>query len=362
MDKKIKVLHIIGALNFGGAETMAVNILRNIDRSRFQFDFYLSGNDGGYYEQEVLDLGGRIINIGRRKKHPLKYCVQLFMLIRKEKYDVVQIHATDAMDGLPAFVSFLAGAEKRCLYSHNSAGQSVRRQKLMRAVFMPFVTHPQACSDIAAQWMFGKKAKKAEIIPLPIDCEKCLYDKAFSDEEKKKLGLSDYKIAGHIGRFQKQKNHRFLIDIFSELVRKDPQYRLVLIGTGQLRDEIDQQIRQLGLEEYIVQMGQVASACRYMSMFDVFLLPSYYEGFPTVILESQANGLHSVISSTITPSIAITDLVHFMDLDAPAKDWADCIISNTDRQQPQTYNDIIKKDYSLKSVAEKYERIYSETK
>lgn len=107
MDKT-KVLHIVGALNLGGAETMIMNIFRNIDRSRFQFDFYLSGDSGGFYEEEVLQLGGRILNVGRRKKHPVKYCTELFKLIRKEKYDAVQIHATDAQDGLPAVVARLS--------------------------------------------------------------------------------------------------------------------------------------------------------------------------------------------------------------------------------------------------------------
>lgn len=121
--EKTKVLHIVGALNLGGAETMIMNIFRNIDRSRFQFDFYLSGNSGGFYEEEVLQLGGRIFNVGRRKKHPVNYCTELFKLIRKEKYDAVQIHATDAMDGLPAFISWLAGSKKICLFSHNTSTQ-----------------------------------------------------------------------------------------------------------------------------------------------------------------------------------------------------------------------------------------------
>lgn len=120
--EKTKVLHIVGALNLGGAETMIMNIFRNIDRSRFQFDFYLSGDSGGFYEEEVLQLGGRILNVGRRKKHPVKYCTELFNLIRKEKYDVVQIHATDAQDGLPAVIARLAGAKKVCLFSHNTSG------------------------------------------------------------------------------------------------------------------------------------------------------------------------------------------------------------------------------------------------
>lgn len=187
--EKTKVLHIVGALNLGGAETMIMNIFRNIDRSRFQFDFYLSGNSGGFYEEEVLQLGGRIFNVGRRKKHPVNYCTELFKLIRKEKYDAVQIHATDAMDGLPAFISWLAGSKKICLFSHNTRGQSMQSQKIMRAMFMPFVTHPQACSDMAAEWMFGKRANEAEIIPLPINCDLCVYDQEFREKERLRLEM-----------------------------------------------------------------------------------------------------------------------------------------------------------------------------
>ncbi len=357
--EKTKVLHIVGALNLGGAETMIMNIFRNIDRSRFQFDFYLSGNSGGFYEEEVLQLGGRIFNVGRRKKHPVNYCTELFKLIRKEKYDAIQIHATDAMDGLPAFISWLAGSKKICLFSHNTRGQSMQSQKIMRAMFMPFVTHPQACSDMAAEWMFGKRANEAEIIPLPINCDLCVYDQEFREKERLRLGLTDKKIVGHIGRFQTQKNHDQLIDIFAELMRKDPEYRLILIGVGDLEESIHKKVENLGIEEYVLFMGQVDKACRMLSIFDVFLLPSLYEGFPTVLLEAQANGLESVVSNTITPSIKLTNLVHFVDLDDSASYWADQLIEHTcERHDTEEFNTVIAKDYSAPNVAAKFSSIY----
>lgn len=357
--EKTKVLHIVGSLNLGGAETMIMNIFRNIDRSGFRFDFYLSGNSGGFYEEEVLLLGGRIINVGRRKKHPVKYSIELFKLIRKEKYDVIQIHGTDAMDGLPAFISWLAGAKKICLFSHNTRGQSMRRQKIMRAMFMPFVTHPQACSDMAAEWMFGKRANKTKIIPLPINCDLCVYDQEFREKERLRLGLTGKKVVGHIGRFQTQKNHEQLIDIFDELIKKDSGYRLILIGAGNLEESIRKKVKKLEIEEYVLFMGQVDKACRMLSIFDVFLLPSLYEGFPTVLLEAQANGLESVVSSTITPSIALTDLVHFVELDDSASHWADQLIKYTcERNDTEKFNMLIAKDYSAPSVAAKFSNIY----
>ena len=359
--EKTKVLHIVGALNLGGAETMIMNIFRNIDRSRFQFDFYLSGDSGGFYEEEVLQLGGRILNVGRRKKHPVKYCIELFKLIRKEKYDAIQIHATDAQDGLPAVVARLAGAKKVCLFSHNTSGQSMWRQKVMRVLFMWAVTEPQACSELAAQWMFGKHTGNAKVIPLPIDCELSAYDESVRLQERSKWKIkADEKVIGHIGRFQTQKNHTFLLDIFAEVLKLDQTYKLVLVGDGILRAEIDEKIDKLGLQNHVIQVGQISGASKLMSMFDLFLLPSLYEGFPTVLLEAQANGLPCVASSTITPTIAQTDLIRFLDLELPPEEWANCIVSLHERKNMAMYNQIIAEKYDIKKVSALFAEIYSE--
>lgn len=359
-EGKIKVLHIVGALNLGGAETMIMNIFRNIDRTRFQFDFYLSGNTGGFYEEEARKLGGRIINVGRRKKHPFRYCIELFRLIRREKYDVIQIHATDAQDGLPAVVARIAGAKKVCLFSHNTAGQSLRRQKIMRKLFMWAVTDLQACSDLAAQWMFGSDAAKAQLIPLPINCEVSRYDESVRRDERSAWNIeSTDKVIGHIGRFQTQKNHGFLLDVFAEVVKRDSRYKLVLIGDGNLRDEIDEKIKVLGLENAVLKVGQISDASKMMSMFDIFLLPSLYEGYPTVLLEAQANGLKSIVSSTITPTIALTDLVDFIDLDKTPQVWAEMILEHDfERVNTQSYNKMIAEKHGLKTVASVFEKIY----
>lgn len=359
--EKTKVLHIVGALNLGGAETMIMNIFRNIDRSRFQFDFYLSGDAGGFYEEEVLQLGGRILNVGRRKKHPVKYCTELFKLIRKEKYDAVQIHATDAQDGLPAVVARLAGGKKVCLFSHCTSGQSMWRQKIMRVLFMWAVTEPQACSELAAQWMFGKHAGKAKVLPLPIDCELSAYNEVVRLQERSKWNIkSDEKIIGHIGRFQLPKNHTFLLDIFAEVLKLDQTYKLVLVGDGILRAEIDEKIDKLRLQNHVVQVGQISGASKLMSMFDLFLLPSLYEGFPTVLLEAQANGLPCIASSTITPTIAQTDLIRFLDLELPPEEWANCIVSLHERKNMAMYNQIIAEKYDIKKVTALFAEIYSE--
>lgn len=361
-EGRVKVLHIVGALNLGGAETMIMNIFRNIDRTRFQFDFYLSGNSGGFYEDEAKKLGGRIINVGRRKKHPVRYCVELFRLIRKEKYDAVQIHATDAQDGLPAVVARIAGARKVCLFSHSTSGQSQRRQRIMQKLFMWAVTEPQACSCLAAQWMFGRHTSKVQIIPLPVNTEESRYDESVRLNERAKLHIeSDEKVIGHIGRFQSPKNHRFLLDVFAEVVKRDPRYKLVLIGDGNLRDEIDEKIKELGLEKSIIKVGEISGACKMMSMFDLFLLPSLYEGYPTVLLEAQANGLKSIVSSTITFTIALTDLVNFVDLKASPQVWAETILKcDFERVNTQLYNQTIAEKHGLKTVACVFEEIYDQ--
>lgn len=361
VDKKIKVLHIIGALNLGGAETMVVNIMRNIDREKFQFDFYLSGNGNGYYEGEVKKLGARIYNIGRRKKNPIKYCLSLYKLIIKEKYDVVQIHATDAQDGLPAMIAKLAGTKKVCLFSHSTGGFNKELQKIMTRFFIHFIDYKQACSDKAAKWMYGKYANQVKIIPIPVNTELCKFNDMIRKEKRIKYKIKETEVViGHIGRYFPPKNHMFLLNVFQELIKINEKYRLVLIGGGILEDEIHFEIEKRNLKNKIIELGQVTNACNILSMFDIFLLPSFYEGFPTVLLEAQANGLQCIASDTITSSIAITDLISFYSLKKTAKEWASFIHNHIKkRKDDRIYNKIIFEMYDVKKVANIFAQIYS---
>ena len=230
----------------------------------------------------------------------------------------------------------------------------------MRNLFMWAVTDLQACSDLAEQWMFGSDAAKAQLIPLPINCEVSRYDESVRRDERAAWNIkSTEKVIGHIGRFQTQKNHRFLLDVFSEVVKRDSRYKLVLIGDGNLRDEIEEKIKVLGLENAVIKVGQISDASKMMSMFDIFLLQSLYEGYPTVLLEAQANGLKSIVSSTITPTIALTDLVDFIDLDKTPQVWAETILEHdSERVNAQSYNQMIADKHGLKTVASVFEKIY----
>ena len=152
--------------------------------------------------------------------------------------------------------------------------------------------------------------------------------------------------------FSTPKNHTFLLDIFAEVLKLDQTYKLVLVGDGILRAEIDEKIDKLGLQNHVIQVGQISGASKLMSMFDLFLLPSLYEGFPTVLLEAQANGLPCIASSTITPTIAQTDLIRFLDLELPPEKWANCIVSLHERKNMAMYNQIIAEKYDIKKVAE----------
>lgn len=358
--RRIKVLQVIGALNMGGAETMIMNIFRNIDREKFDFHFYLCGNENGYYENEVNQLGGIIYNIGRRKKHPVKYIMALYSYIKNNNIDVVHIHATTALDGLAAVVARIAGVKKVCLFSHCSLGQAAWKQHIMVKLFMWAVTDKQACSDLAAEWMFGKSAPIISIMPLPILCDKCKYDSHKAAFMRKELGLDDCFVVGHIGRMVYPKNHNRLIDIFHEVCKIKPSSRLVLIGSGELESEIKEKILRYGIEDKVLFLGQIENACTYLSAFDIFLMPSRYEGFPTVALESQANGLPCVLSDKITHSIALTDLIHFMSLDMKDEEWAKVAVNVNCNGNRASYNDLIREKYDVIAVAKKYEQLYSE--
>ena len=362
--KKIKILQVIGALNYGGAETMILNIYENIDRSKFLFDFYLSGNSNGYYEKKFLDYGCKIYNVGRRKKAPLKYLSKLYFLLKKNHYDIVQVHGvSNSIDYLPLLVAKLAGVKKRYIFSHNSSGNNKFLHFFLRKILRHNATKMMSCSDLASTWMFGKNVNNVMIIPLPIKCELCLFNEKFSTEFRKKYKLENDIVIGHIGRYQPQKNHLRLLKIFNELHKKCNKYKLILIGTGYLQNNINIYIHDNNLDDCVIQLGEVPNACEYLSVFDTVLFPSLFEGYPTVLLEAQANGVPVVASSSITKTIDISGLVSFVDLLKNDDVWIKKIMNSArDTKKSSEYNNIVKNVHGLKRVASIYEGIYGEVK
>lgn len=360
-----RVLLVFGRLNRGGAETMAMNIYRNIDRSKLQFDFMVHTTDKCDYDDEILSLGGRIYavpryNIANHFKY--KKCWDAFMKQHPE-YKIVHAH----MSGSAGV--FLPICKKYGCYvishSHTVAPKNGLRQVVVNSFRYPLrhiSNYMFGCSDQAGEWMFGKKAvKKSNYATLKngIDIETF----AFSPEKRKRireeLNIEDKFVICNVARFDVAKNHLFLIDIFNELYKQNSNSILLLVGDGTLRGDIEKKIAEYNLQDSVILTGVRPDVDALLSASDVFAMPSAFEGLPVSLIEAQTNGLHIVATDVISPEIHITDLVELYSTQKGAKEWADILLKYSDGyKRKNTADKIIAAGYDIKTSAKQLEEFY----
>ena len=362
-----RILLVFGRLNRGGAETLAMNIYRKIDRSRVQFDFIVHTNEKCDYDDEVISLGGQIYRFPRYNvKNHFKYrkCWTNFFKSHPE-YKVIHAHMTG-----PASV-FLPIAKKFGLFtishSHIAKSQSGLRQKVIDLYRFPLKhvsDHMFACSHIAGQWMFGKDvAKRANYSLLKNGVDAKSF--AYSEEKRKKIrdefGLEDRFVLGSVARFHKQKNHEFMIRILNEITKTVPDATLLLVGNGELESEIKQLVQKLGLDSNVVFAGVREDIADILSAIDLFLMPSFREGLPVSLVEAQASGIRIVASDVISDEIHLTDLIDLCSLNKSASEWANIILKYKDGyERKNTLDDIRKSGYDIQSTTDWLQNFYLE--
>lgn len=363
----LRILQCTGALNLGGAETMVMNVYREIDRECIQFDFVLSGEEKGYYEEEAKQLGARIYHITKRSQSFWKNLKDLYAVIKDNQYKIIHFHTQNAFfTAVQIVFARIAGADKIVVHSHNTmdwrTGMALRLHYLFRPVLNRLTTVKLSCGEAAAEWLYGT-AKDVQIVPLPVVCEKYRYREADYQRMRKQSGMEGMTLYAHVGRFSEQKNHTFLIDVFAEICKKEPNSRLLLIGDGELKEDIKAKAERMGLNGKVLFLGNRSDVNQKLVMADVFLFPSRYEGFPTVVLEAQAAGLPCYISDSITDRIAVTDLVHQISLKRSPEQWCEEILRGTKKTcfiDRNAANCIISKKYDIKLVTAIFHDIYKQ--
>lgn len=353
MDNPIRVLQIIDSMDVGGAETMIMNIYRKIDRSKLQFDFFVSVEKDCFYDNEIKQLGGNIFHTATKSTHAIKFSKDLWDLIKIKKYSVVHVHTSNAMATIPVTVTKLAGVKKRIVHSHNSNGNGNRRlHHAMRPILNLVATDKFSCSDLAAEWMYGKKKDEAVIINNPIDCQLFKPNEKLREEIRRSLGLKDEKTYVHVGRFSRQKNHSCLIDIFEEIYKQNPNSVLLLLGTGELQTEIEEKVSMLNLKASVRFMGIRPDVYNILQACDGFLFPSLFEGLPLTVLEAQAVGLRCFVSDVITKQVEITDSIIMVSLTKTPRQWAEIVLSGIDKPvDKERCNRLVSELFDSNSVA-----------
>lgn len=331
MDEPIRVLQVIRLMNPGGAESMVMNLYRNIDRSRIQFDFVETSAEPAAYDEEILSLGGKIFrcpHYNGRNHFVYRKWWNDFFASHAGEYKIVHGHL-----GSTAAI-YLSIAKKHGSYTiaHSHNAGTDRSFKGFVFSLYSYRTRYIADSLIACSVSAGKAryGKRAHVILLrnAIDIDSFSYDQNTSSQIKKTLGLDGKTVIGHIGRFAKQKNHPLLLDIFREILYKLPDAVLLLVGDGGLRDTIEKKALDMGIRDKIIFTGVRSDVSDLLQAMDVFVFPSLYEGLPVTLVEAQGTGLPCVISDRVpVESILADDLVTVMPLRASPGDWADHILT-----------------------------------
>ena len=367
MEKKpIRVLQIIGDVVGGGVEQVILNYYRHIDRNEVQFDFILHNGALKSYVDNIESLGGKVYKITPYKSNPIKTVLEMYKIM-KGNYQIVHSNM-NALSVFPLFAAYLAGVPVRILHNHSTDTKAEPLRTFVKHLLRPFArlfaNEYWACSKLAGEWMYGKQAVadgKVTIINNAIDLKQFAFDEAKRNKLRKEFGLQDCFVIGHVGRFMKQKNHDFLIDIFAEVVKKQDNAKLLLIGDGSLREQIENKVKTLGLDEKVIFTGVRSDVADLYNAMDVFVLPSFYEGLPVVGVEVQANGLPFLCSSNVTREILISDRIELLKLEDGMKTWAEKILAYVNKKRIIASKDISQSGFGIlveaEKLGERYKRI-----
>ena len=355
----MRILHVVTYMGRGGLETMLMNYYRHIDKEQLQFDFLVHRDFEADYDQEIQDLGGKIYHLPRLNPVSLQYKRLLgsFFDTHRE-YKIIHVHQ-DCMSSVVLKVAKEHGVPIRIAHSHSSSQDKNIKYpiKLFFQQFIPkYSTHLMACGDSAGQWMF--RGTPFQILNNAIDTSKYLYDPEKRYTVRKNLGITDNTILiGHVGRFSPPKNHSGLIDIFDEIRKRAPA-KLLLVGDGKLREDIEHKVANLNCADDVIFAGMRLDVNELMQAMDVFVFPSLYEGVPLTIIEAQASGLPCLISDNVPIECKVTNPVQQISLQAGAASWATAAIEAARIPRKNTFKEIAEAGYDVTTNAEKLTKWY----
>jgi len=365
IEEPIRVASVIGRYIGGGVEAVTINYYRNIDKNKVQLDFICDEDSTNIPYEEIERMGGKVIIIPSYSK-PFKYHKALKRVLKEGNYKIIHSNI-NTLSVFSLFAAKCAGVPVRIAHSHSTTNKKEKKKNLMKQILRPFskvfATDYMCCSELAGRWLFGNKEyDKGNVYLLnnAIDLDKFKYNESLRKKKRKELSIKDNTLViGHIGRFVAQKNHDFLIDIFNEIHKKNNNSILLLAGQGPLMEDIKNKVKELNLEDSVKFLGQRNDANELYQAFDVFLLPSLYEGLPVVGVEAQAAGLLCYLSDDMTKETKVLDITKFMSLNNTPEEWANNILDDVKKyKRIDTSKEMTAKNFNIKEEAKKLEEYY----
>ena len=367
MSSPVRVLHVLSGLGRAGAESMVMNLYRDIDRTRLQFDFMVcsGGETKDSFADEILSLGGRIYTVprfGLKTVFPFVRAWSEFFKTHGE-YQIIHGH-------LRSSASIYLGIARRyglvtIAHSHSTSsgkGLAALVKNLLQLPLRWTADYLIACSNAAGVWLFGKKAVRQDnyfVLNNALDADAFAFDAEKRRAARAVLGLEDAFVIGHIGSFIPVKNHAFIFKLLEAVSRKNGAAVLLLIGEGELRGNIEALARERGIRERLIFMGVRKDIPALLCAMDVFVLPSKWEGLPLTAVEAQASGLPCILSDVITTEAKISPLVSFLPLEAGVEAWADRILAvSKDNRRPNMRDAVRMAGYDSAETARRLQAFY----
>lgn len=361
----MKVLMIsTSSIEYNGIGRYVVNFVNNYNKNQISLDV-LAPNRVKDEIRKSIDGKCTLLQVSNtndklKQKRPLNYFWYLVKLIKSNKYDIVHVHGSSSMMCVELIAAKLAGCKIRIAHSHNTMSSYKKLDIILRWVFHKSYTDALACGEEAGIWLFD--ANQFTVINNGQDIDKFSFHPAVREKLRKENGLEHCIVLGHIGGFNNQKNHSYLIDIFYDTIKDDIEsnYRLVLVGDGENRTEIEEKAKYLKIEDKIIFLGAIDNVNEWIQAMDIMLLPSLYEGFPISLIECQIACLPCYVSDRVTKKVRITDLVKFFSVDGATSCWVKAIKETQlgNRNDKRVIEEIIKQGFDLQSSIKKLENYY----
>ncbi|MCM1385943.1 MAG: glycosyltransferase family 1 protein [Bacillus sp. (in: Bacteria)] len=365
MTEPIRILHVLGGVGLGGAESRIMDVYRHIDREKVQFDFLIHQTKKGYYEEEIEMLGGRVYRVPRFKLYNIaayRKALREFFSTHQE-YAVVCGHMTStASIYLPIAKKY--GVSVTVAHARSAGvdkGIKGTATRILRSTLPKKCDYMFACSMSAAEAVFGRKnaqSGKVVIVPNAIDAKLFTYDEEVRSCVRKEFSLEDKFVIGHVGRFHYAKNHEYLLSVFQKIVEQRKDAVLLLLGEGERMEEMKERAAALDIADNVIFAGNRGEVWKYYQAMDFFLFPSRFEGLPGTVVEAQSAGLHCLISDTIAGEVKITDLVTAYSIEEAPEKWAQYVLSHDSYERKSRYEQIAAAGFDVKAQAKWYEQFY----